>query len=79
MLDLMKVYILECLTTTMKMVLVGQGDQAQNVYMGAVIACYQFLPRDDPITKQAIKYTDRIIDVCKRIPTMVNFKLFFGA
>ena len=45
--------------------------------MGAAIACYQFLPKDDPITKQAIKYTERIIDVVKRIPAMAQIKQAF--
>jgi hypothetical protein len=38
------------------------------ILTGAAIACYQFLPKEDTITKQAIKYTERIIEVAKRIP-----------
>ena len=77
MIDLMKVYVLECLTNTMRMIVGQEGDQALRVHMGAVIACYQFLPKDDIITKQAIKYTERIINVCKRMPAMQNFKAAF--
>mmetsp|Transcript_27121 Transcript_27121/g.36231 ORF Transcript_27121/g.36231 Transcript_27121/m.36231 type:complete len:280 (-) Transcript_27121:285-1124(-) len=75
--DLIKVYVLDCLTMTMSCVLTGQGDQAARIHTGAAIACYQFLPKDDPITKQAIKYTERIIDVCKRIPAMSSIKSAF--
>lgn len=65
------------MTATMQCVLSGQKDQAVRIHMGAAIACYQFLPRDDPITKQAIKYTERIIDVVKRIPAMAPIKQAF--
>ena len=32
------------------------------------------MPKDDTITKQAIKYTERIIDVVKRIPSIAALK-----
>ena len=77
MLDLTRVYILECLTKTMRLVISSDGDQAMRTHMGAVIACYQFLPKDDNITKQAIEYTKRIVKTCNKIPGMQNFKAAF--
>ena len=75
--DLIKVYVLDCMTATMSCILTQQKDQAVRIHTGAAIACYQFLPKDDPITKQAIKYTERIIDVCKRIPAVASVKQAF--
>ena len=49
------------MTKTMKLVVSQQGEQAMQILTGAATACYQFLAREDPITKQAIKYTERII------------------
>lgn len=74
---MIKVYVLDCLTATMSCVLTSQKEQAVRIHTGAAIACYQFLPKDDPITKQCIKYTERIIDVCKRIPAMAPVKQAF--
>ena len=54
-----------------------EGDQAIRIHSGATIACYQFLAKDDPIIKQCIKYTERIIDVTKRIPAVANLKAAF--
>lgn len=75
--DLIKVYVLDSLTTTMQLVVSQQGDAAVRTLTGAAIACYQFLPRDDPITLQAIKYTLRIIDVGKKIPAIASLKSAF--
>jgi len=47
---------------------------AARVHSGAAIACYQFLEKGDAVTKQVIKYTERIIDVSKRVPNMAQFK-----
>ena len=49
--DLIKVYVLESLTTALKHVLGSQGELALRVLTGATIACYQFLPDGDPINK----------------------------
>lgn len=47
------------------------------LHTGAAIACYQFLGKDDAITKQAIKYTERIIDKAKKIPKIAPLKQAF--
>lgn len=44
---------------------------------GASIACYQFLEKDEVVTKQAIKYTERIIDVVKKDPKCAQLKAAF--
>lgn len=44
------------------------------LHAGLTIAVYQFLGKDDAIAKQAIKYTDRIIDMVKRIPGVSKIK-----
>lgn len=77
LIDLIRVYVLDSLMTTMKLVLAQQGEQAVRIHSGAAIACYQFLAKDDSITKQAIKYTERIIDSAKRIPAVANLKQAF--
>lgn len=56
------------MTKTMQLVVSHQGEQAIQILTGAATACYQFLPKEDTITKQAIKYIERIIKVTKRIP-----------
>lgn len=68
--DLIKVYVLDSLTTTMQLLISQQGEAALRTLTGAAIACYQFLVRDDPVTQQAIKYSMRIIDVIKKIPAI---------
>jgi len=75
--DLIKVYVLDSMTRTMSLLLNKQGEQAVRVHTGAAIACYQFLAKDDAVSKQAIKYTERIIDVCKRIPPVAALKSAF--
>jgi len=73
----MKVYVLDSMTTTMRLVMTQQADQAIRIHSGATIACYQFLEKDDPVVKQSIKYTERIIDIVKRIPAVANLKPAF--
>ena len=77
--DLIKVYVLNSLTMTMEMVLRQQGEQAVRILTGASIAVYQFLraKEDAAIVKQAIKYTERIIEVVKRSPAVAQLKQAF--
>lgn len=50
---------------------------AARILTGASIACYQFLSKDDTVTKQAVKYIERIIDIAKRIPAVAPMKASF--
>jgi len=77
LLDLIRVYVLNSLTTTMTMVCSGQVEEAARILTGASIACYQFLEKDEIVTKQAIKYTERIINVVKKNPQCAELKAAF--
>ena len=66
----LKVYVLEAITYTMRLVLEGRCIEAVETFKGVGIVCLHLLKRTNPIVIQILSYTERIANVLENDPRL---------